>query len=45
MNIYKQLTIIGPRKVKSISLEIFMPSELDCYKLSNLKKKLMMNVL
>ena len=32
IDVYKIMTLEGPRKIKSLILEIFMPSELDSYK-------------
>ena len=35
---YKMMTSEGPRKIKSLGLEIFMPSELDSQKYISLKR-------
>ena len=37
IDVYKRMTSEGPRKVKSIFLEIFMPSELDSQKIKVLQ--------
>lgn len=37
IDVYKTMTSEGPRKVKSIFLEIFMPSELDSQKIKVLQ--------
>ena len=39
INIYKIMTSEGPRKIKSLVLEIFMPSNLDSQKYKILQRK------
>ena len=38
IDVYKTMTIEGPRKIKSLLLEIFMPSELDSQKYKILQR-------
>ena len=38
IDVYKTMTSKGPRKIKSLSLYIFMPSELDSKKYKILKR-------
>ena len=38
IDVYKIMKLEGPRKIKSLFLEIFMPSDLDSYKLKVLKR-------
>ncbi len=37
IDVYKIMTVEGPRKIKSLFLEIFMPSDLDSHKFNVLK--------
>tara|TARA_Y100001968_G_C19115156_1_gene599172 strand:+ start:335 stop:703 length:369 start_codon:yes stop_codon:yes gene_type:complete len=39
IDVYKMMTTEGPRKINSLDLEIFMPSEIDSQKYEILKKK------
>jgi len=39
VDVYKTMTSEGPRKIKTLVLEIFMPSELDCKKYKILQSK------
>jgi len=38
IEVYKKMTSDGPRKIKNLILEIFMPSELDSHKYKILKR-------
>tara|TARA_B100001113_G_scaffold284691_1_gene239930 strand:+ start:265 stop:507 length:243 start_codon:yes stop_codon:yes gene_type:complete len=38
IDVYKTMTSEGPRKIKSLGLEIFMPSELDSQKYKILQR-------
>ncbi|WP_269613694.1 OsmC family protein [Prochlorococcus marinus] len=38
IDVYKTMTSKGPRKIKSLALDIFMPSELDSEKYKILKR-------
>ena len=38
IDVYKTMTSNGPRKIKSLSLDIFMPSELDSKRYKTLKR-------
>ena len=38
IDVYKKMTSDGPRKIKNLILEIFMPSELDSHKYKILKR-------
>ena len=38
IEVYKKMTSEGPRKIKNLILEIFMPSELDSYKYKILQR-------
>ncbi len=38
IDVYKEMTLEGPRKIKSLFLEIYMPSELDSQKYKALKR-------
>ena len=38
IDVYKTMTSEGPRQIKTLVLEIFMPSELDCQKYKILQR-------
>ena len=39
IDVYKTMTLDGPRKIKTLTLEVFMPSELDSGKYKILQRK------